>query len=270
MQRGENSSLCTSESADEIPVVHRLAIIYLMLPVVIWLVGWFDWWLGVSAAVLMALGLWQALRPARASLKWQVFSGALRSALRPTTVVLLLIALAWVMTTAAGGVFDVQNWDWNKHRSILLDLGRGDWPTEPTPNLRAYLGEPILLRHYLGYYMVPGSIGRWLGPAALNWAVPLWTWCGAALAMFMFTRGHRGWRMFAAAAILVFFGGMDIVRTLLLEGWGWIEFNIDFQGWPLIELGRYHIEWVGNSSGIVIQYPSHTAGLLWAPRGLRR
>ena len=266
MCRGrENSSLIKTESADEISVVHRLAIIYLMLPVVIWLVGWFEWWFGVPAALLMALGLWQALRPARASLKWQVFSGALRSALRPTTVVLLLIALAWVMTTAAGGVFDVQNWDWNKHRSILLDLGRGDWPTEPASHLRAYLGEPILLRHYLGYYMAPGSIGRWLGPAALNWAVPLWTWCGVALAMFMFTRGHRGWRMFAAAAILVFFGGMDIVRTLLFEGWGWIEFNIDFQGWPRIELGSYHIEWAGNNWGIVIQYPSHTPGLLWAP-----
>ena len=71
--------------------------------------------------------------------------------------------------------------------------------------------------------------------------------------------------MFAAAAILVFFGGMDIVRTLLFEGWGWIEFNIDFQGWPRIELGSYHIEWAGDKWGIVIQYPSHTAGLLWAP-----
>ena len=260
-RRHKNPGGREAECAEVIPVVHRLAIIYLMLPVVIWLVGWFEWWFGVPAAVLMALGLWQALRPARTSLKWS----ALRSALRPTTVILLLIALAWVMTTAAGGVFDAHNWDWNKHRSILLDLGRGDWPTEPTANLRAYLGEPFLLRYYLGYYMAPGSIGRWLGPAALNWAVPLWTWCGAALAMFMFTRGHRGWRMFAAAAILVFFGGMDIVRTLLLDGWGWIEFNIDFQGWPRLELGSYHIEWAGNKWGIVIQYPSHTAGLLWAP-----
>ena len=265
VQRGENSSLCTSESADEIPVVHRLAIIYLMLPVVIWLVGWFNWWFGIPAALLLSLAIWPVLRPARGSLNWSAFSNNLRSALRPTTVVLLLIALAWVMTTAAGGVFDVQNYDWNKHRSILLDLGRGDWPTEPAANLRAYLGEPLLLRYYLGYYMAPGSIGRWLGPAALNWAVPLWTWCGAALAMFMFTRGHRGWRLFAAAAILVFFGGMDIVRTLLLDGWGWIEFNIDFQRWPRLELGSYHIERAGNKWGIVISYPSHTAGLLWTP-----
>ena len=266
VQRRENSSLIKTESADEIPVVHRLAIIYLMLPVVIWLVGWFEWWFGVPAAVLIALGLWQALRPARASLKWQAFSGALRSALRPTTVVLLLIALAWVMTTAAGGVFDVHNSDWYRHRSIFLDLSRGDWPTEPSPNLRAYLGAPLLLRHYLGYFLVPGLIGNWFGPAALNWAVPLWTWSGVALAMFMFTRCHRGWRVFAAAAILIFFGGMDIVRTLLFDGWGWINLNIDIQGWPLFELGSYHIESAGKRWGMSIQYSSHTIGLLWTPK----
>ena len=214
----------------------------------------------------MALGLWQALRPARASLKWQVFSGALRSALRPTTVILLLIALAWVMVTAAGGIFDVHNLDWYTHRSIFLDLSRGDWPTEPSPNLRAYLGAPLLLRHYLGYFLVPGLIGNWIEPAALNWAVPLWTWCGVALAMFMFTRGHRGWMAFAAAAILIFFGGMDIVRILLFDGWGWINLNIDIQGWPLIELGRHHIEWAGGRWGIPIQYSSHTIGLLWTPK----
>ena len=261
----QKASLITTESADEIPVVHRLAIIYLMLPVVIWLVGWFEWWFGVPAAVLITLGLWQALRPARASHKWQVFSGALRSALRPTTVVLLLIALAWVMTTAAGGVFDVQNPDWHKHRSILLDLGRGDWPTEPVTNLRDHLNVPILLRHYLGYHMVPGLIGRWLGPAALNWAVPLWTWCGVSLILLMFTRGCRGWKVIVAAMVLIFFSGMDIVRIALLEGWDWFEFGFGVDGWPRIDLGRSHLEW-DRSSDIKIQFSSHIVGLMWVPK----
>ena len=117
-----------SSASEEIPVLHRLAIIYLMLPVLIWLVGWFEWWFGVSLAALVALGLWQALGPARASLNWQTFCRTLRAALRPATVALLLIAFAWVMATAAGGVFDVHNPDWYKHRSIFLDLSRSEWP----------------------------------------------------------------------------------------------------------------------------------------------
>ena len=34
----------------ELPMLHRLAVVYLMLPVVVWLVGWFEWWLGLPAA----------------------------------------------------------------------------------------------------------------------------------------------------------------------------------------------------------------------------
>ena len=34
-------------------MLHRLAVVYLMLPVVVWLVGWFEWWLGLPAAALL-------------------------------------------------------------------------------------------------------------------------------------------------------------------------------------------------------------------------
>ena len=105
----------------------------------------------------------------------------LRSVLRPTTVVLLLIALAWVMTTAAGGRFRRPKLGTGIRTDLFfLTLAAATGPPSPPPNLRAYLGAPLLLRHYLGYFMVPGLIGNWFGPAALNWAVPLWTWCGVA------------------------------------------------------------------------------------------
>ena len=175
---------------NSLPVVHRLAILYLVLPVLVWLIGWFHWWLGIPAALLLVI----ALRKSMLS-SWRV-------SLTPTTGVLLLIALTWVMATAAGGVFDLDNHNFLKHRAILLHLSRDDWPIYFT----TYLELPLLLRYYLGYYMVPGLLGKWLGVAALNWAVPLWTWCGAALALLLFTRGYRGWQILAAVPILIFFG----------------------------------------------------------------
>ena len=42
-------------STAELPVLHRLAIIYLMLPVVIWLLGYFHWWFGIPATALLIL-----------------------------------------------------------------------------------------------------------------------------------------------------------------------------------------------------------------------
>ena len=268
-----DSPFSGKSAPDEVPVVHRLVILYLMLPVVIWLVGWFEWWFGIPAAVLMAFGLWQALRPARTSLKWQVFSGALRSALRPTTVVLLLIALAWVMTTAAGGVFDVHNPEWHKHRAIFLDLSRFNWPVylpSWTPDLSVYLSEDAgqpgsLLRYYLGYYIVPGLLGKWLGPSALNWAVPLWSWAGVGLMLLMFTRGYAGWKALAAAVILIAFSGMDIVTVLLFDGWEWLTLRVTLDGWPQIWLGRVFLE-RNVHEDIKVLFHSHMYGLMWVPQ----
>ena len=259
------SSASDGAASVRIPLVHRLAILYLILPVAVWLVGWFEWWIGVPAAVLLALGLWRALAPSRVSLNWQAFFSVLRLALRPTTVALLLISFAWVMTTAAGGVFDVNNTDWPFHRSIFLDLSDGDWPSEVLPDAITYLGVPSLLRHYLGYYMVPGLLGNWFGQAALNWAVPLWTWSGVALILLMFNRGRSGWKAVVAALILIFFSGMDVLRIALVEGWGIFEFRLILEGWPRIEVGRDHLEWEGLRS-IRIQFSSHMVGLMFVPK----
>ena len=259
------SSATDSLSIYEIPVVHRLAILYLMLPVVVWLVGWFEWWFGIPAAMLLALGLWRALGPSRESLNWQAFFSVLCSALRPTTIALLLISFAWVMTTAAGGVFDVNNTDWPFHRSIFLDLSDGDWPSEVLPDAITYLGVPSLLRHYLGYYMVPGLLGNWFGQAALNWAVPLWTWSGVALILLMFNRGRSGWKAVVAALILIFFSGMDALRIIFAEGWDISVIRLVLDGWPSIEVGRDHLEWEGLKS-IRIQFSSHMVGLMFVPK----
>ena len=74
-----NPLIQPNRESDELPVLHRLAIAYLVLPLVIWLVGWFEWWFGFPSAVLLVLGLWQVL-----SGSWQV-------KIQPVTVALLLI-----------------------------------------------------------------------------------------------------------------------------------------------------------------------------------
>ena len=123
--QGSTASPRSGNSAsEEIPVLHRLAIIYLMLPVVVWLVGWHRWWFGIPAAALLIFALWRSLGPYRHSFSKQALSQTWRSALRPATLILLFVALVWVMATAAGGIFDINNGDWPKHRAVLLELSR--------------------------------------------------------------------------------------------------------------------------------------------------
>lgn len=203
-----------SEDEGELPLLHRIAIVYLMLPVGIWLVGWFEWWVGIPASVLLAIAFRQAL------------TGSWRATPRVATVVILAVAVCWVMMTAAGGVFDSYNQDWLDHRSILLNLTRYPWPVFLPDDLIApyapdKFNSPPLLRAYLGYFLTPGLVGHWLGPAALNWAVPIWTWLGVVLILLMFTRERTRWGVALAVLIFVFFSGMDILREVLPEEYAW-------------------------------------------------
>ena len=249
------------DSAEELPLVHRLAIVYLMLPVVIWLVGWHQWWLGIPVSIVVAVALLPAL------------VGPWRVSPRPTAVLVLLVALGWVMSTAAGGVFDVHNFDWIKHRAIFLDLSRGAWPVH-LPYWASSLGTFFpgeveltgdLLRYYLAYYLTPGMVGSWFGAAALNWAVPLWTWCGAALVLLLFTRDFKGWKVLAAAAVFVFFSGMDIVSVIAVKGWQWLEFRVSLAGWPALYLGTDFLEW-DRFWNVKVQFLSHMTDLMWVPQ----
>lgn len=192
------------------PAPHRLALAYLWLPVAIWLLGWFEWWFSLPAVALLGGGLGRAL------------AGPWRGNPSPTIGGLALATLAWVALTPAGGAFDGLTDAWREHRALLLDLSRYAWPTVLPDGFAAYLsGEtaPALLRHSLGWYMVPGLVARVLGPAALSWAVPLWTGFGLALVLALGIGQRRG--MAAAAqsvAPLALFGCLDFLRLLLLAG----------------------------------------------------
>ena len=211
-----------------LPLLHRLAVVYLMLPVVVWLVGWFEWWLGLPAAALLVGALRRPL-----SGRWRL------RAPTPAEAAVLAVAALWVLATAGGGVFDPWNLDFFKQRMTLLDLGRHPWPTYLPDPLAAWRPAPAegppatppLLRYYLGWHMVPGLAAHWLGPAVLSWAVPLWTWAGVALVALLFTRGRRGRALAVALAVLVFFSGMTFAGLPAIKGWEWIDWIIENRDW---------------------------------------
>ena len=213
-KKGDGQMKENLTATDDLPLLHRLAIIYLVLPLAIWLLGWFEYWLGIPITALIILALWNAL------------SGSWRASVTPAALVLLLIALAWVMLNPPGGLFDSRLNDWPTHRAVLLELSGGGWPTFVIDGEYLY-DDPPLLRYYLGYYMVPGLVGKWFGPAALNWAVPLWTWGGVALVVLLFARRLTALRATLAAAVLIFFGGMKVLLYLLYAGEATVEILLD-------------------------------------------
>lgn len=235
-----------SVSAAELPLLHRLAILYLVLPLPIWLLGWFEWWFSFPLVMLLGLAL------------WQVLSGGFRPTLTVTTLGLLLLALGWVLLTQAGGFLDRYNSNMLGYRAMFLDMARLQWPTY----LVGYVqDDPLLLRYNLGWWMPPALMGKWFGVAALNWAVPLWTWGGVALVLLLFVRGGRSTLQAAlpAALLLVLFGGLDALEVILHEGWQVGVQEIE-RKW-----GFTNFDWSYDWGPMRIEYPSLHQILRWSP-----
>ena len=186
-----------------LPLSHRLSIVYLAVPVVVWLVGWFEWWMGFPMAGLLVAGLWKSL------------SGSWRVSLSLPLLASLLAALGWVLISPVGGLWSFSS-DFHMQYATVLDMGRGKWPTYLTDYQH---GDPPLLAYYLGWHMVPSLAGRWLGLAALGWAVPVWTWIGVGLMAAVLTRGLITVRAaLLAVMVLVLFSGADVFEYVLRLG----------------------------------------------------
>ena len=244
---------------EALPVVARLAIVYLLLPLAVWLLGWFEWWFGVPAVALLVAGVWRAL------------SGSWRQRIGPAVIALPLFALVCGALTAFG-VFDAANFDSPGHRTVFLHLAQGDWPVYLPDHLS---DEPPLLRYYLGHYVVPGLVGKWLGLGAMNWAVVLWTWGGIALVAALAAQGLPTLRaMLLAAAVFVFFSGMDVLEYVLRDGLPAAgqhlaeRFGVDsvtFRNSPTsAEWVAYHAHGIGDpaslpapASPMVLEYPAN-------------
>lgn len=219
-----------------------------MLPVLIWLLGWFEWWFGIPAAALTA------------AIAWPLLAGSWRPTWpRPTEFVCCFVALAWVMLSPAGGYFGWSVDDWIAHRGIFLDLTNRPWPAHLAGYVDDVDAAPPLFRFYVAWYVLPSLLGKWFGPGALNWAIPLWTWFGVALIVLLFTRGLSLGRAVVAAFVLILFSGLDVLEIMLHEGL--------LQGIQALRVGfgQGSLDWSYEWGPTRLAFLSPMENLFWGP-----
>ncbi|HEY4080783.1 MAG TPA: hypothetical protein VGM81_08805 [Burkholderiaceae bacterium] len=224
MKRGEGAGLTPLDG---------LICAYLALPLLLFC-AWFKWPVAIGFAALLLLG-------ARAALL-----GAWRGELGVSSRLILMIAVVSLAWTALAGLghFFYANLDWVTRDAVLHDLSTTAWP----PQYAARGDEPLILRAPVGFYLPAAAAGAWLGLQAADLLLYLWTALGFALFLCAATTlfSTRRQRLIACA-VLIGFGGLDLVGILLLGG-----------TWP--QPGE-HIEWWAQFA----QYSSHSTLMFWVP-----
>ncbi|MEO7038268.1 MAG: hypothetical protein ABI548_30140 [Polyangiaceae bacterium] len=209
------------------------ALLYLALPMFLFLLFFSRYVLAVPAVCFMAWATWQLLR-----------NGVEQSVSRAVAGPLLLLALVLV---ASSGLMPPlwQLTDYPKHYAILHLLVDNHWPVVVD------LGNGHeVLRYYLGWYLVPAGLCKLLGSGAITGTVLAWTALGLWLVFLLLAEALKPknrWQALAAAALFMFFSGADQLGQTLT---GHILPYPD------------HFEWWAT----FYQYPSMMTGLVWAPQ----
>jgi hypothetical protein len=219
----------------------RVVVAFLTLPAIIFLIGWFEWWVAVPVLACMAY----ALMPLFAALP----AGRPRLPITPLQIgVAVTVACAWTVLGGAHHIF-FANADWHVRDAVLHDLVTSPWPV----GYGLSEGRETMLRAPLAYYLPAALVGKFAGLSAAHFAMGLWTAMGSTLFLMqvLSLTPSRMAVAIAVAAIVVLFSGLDIVGSLLNDG---PRFRSD---WNMTT----HLEWWAGK----YQYSSMTTQLFWVP-----
>lgn len=211
------------------------ALLYLVLPAMIFFAMWFKPIFAVVLFGLTAFATYQALSLCTGtSLRWGGRYWA----------ILFAVATMWTAMGGAGHIFYANAYDWIIRDSVLRDL------VMSKAGIPVY-GEQgnfsIILRAPIGYFLPAALLGSLFG---IQWAdlfLWLWTLIGVCLFFALLPLSNSSILRFTAGLfIVVFFSGMD-TAGLFLSG----------QGGGLTD----HIEWWAH----YFQYSSNSTLLFWTP-----
>lgn len=221
----------------------RLALAYLLLPLVIFLASWFEIWAAIPLLICLVYSFLGLIRTAR-------FDRAVGAQPAPTgthLAVAVIIACVW---TACGGTGHLvfANADWHVRDAVLHDLVVGTWPVGyASPD-----GATRLLRAPVGFYLPAALVGKWAGLMPAHAAMAAWTAAGATLFLLQALSRipPRLGPALMAAAVIVLFSGLDVVGTLLHAPEAAAHWDF-----------TRHLEWWAER----YQYSSMTTQLFWVP-----
>ncbi len=208
--------------------------LYLMLPVLIFILGWLRWYWALPLGLLAA---YACIRALAASIEEHCLALHAPAEWKTVLAAVILIVL-WVYLSGVGG-YCYQNWDHRVRNAIFRALVQWDWPVVSSDGSRALI-------YYIGFWLPPACIGKIFGLEAGYAAQFLWAVLGILLVYYLICV-YRQKVDLLPVVFLIFFSGLDYAGTWLVGKEG-ADLSL-----------AYHLEWWATD----FQFTSWTAQLFW-------
>jgi hypothetical protein len=222
-------------------MINSVALIYLMLPILIFAFGWLKIYYACMVSAVFFIAFFYSLKD-MATIEI-VFD------LKQVNVLLSMcvVVMIWVGLSGIGGI-SFQNMDHEIRNAIFHDLVQYPWPViyhfSGVQSAQALAGHDGALVYYIAYWLPAALAGKLFGWKVANLALYLWTALGVLLSMYYLSIYVRKKLSFIVVIFFVFWSGLDAVGLL-------------FQHYQF-HLGA-HIEWWAT----YFQYSSNTTTLFW-------
>lgn len=210
-----------------------LAYFYLVLPIVIFVLGWMKWYWALPITVIVVVSLVLAIK----SIPDITLMEVNKNSLTKLAIAFVLICI-WVLFSGIGGL-TYQTSDHEYRTAIYRALVEYEWP------VLSASGEKGLI-YYIAFWMPAALIGKIFGFQIGYWFQCIWAVLGITLVYFLMCVRSKKITLLPLL-FLIFFSGMDYFGWLILGR----------EGNPI--LTPIHIEWWVNE----YEYTSNTSQLYW-------
>ncbi|MCQ2516027.1 MAG: hypothetical protein MJ094_04110 [Saccharofermentans sp.] len=201
------------------------ASIYLLLPVVIFFLGFTKLYWAIILSALTFVSAFFVIRT--------IDDKRTITISKKYIIGIALFCLAWCYI-AGIGEFTWTTADHNVRYAILNDVVNYKWPiiydlsTQSNPLVLEQLGSgSVAFAYYLIFWLVPGLVGKLFGLMAARVALILWSSLGLVLTVLALNFMQKK-PMVTAFVLLFVFGGFDIVMYIITSA---INGGSSFEGW---------------------------------------
>lgn len=181
---------------------------YLALPMLIFVLGWCRWYIGVPAAIIITLGIILSVREYGPVKEKFNFS---RNELL-TMAAIMVMVVVWTAFSGIGGYL-WQNFDHKTRNTLFEMLVNTKWPVAQTIETGGSLQSRGLI-YYIGYWFPSALVGKLFGVEAGYAMQFIWTVTGILLLYALICCWCKKiviWPL----VVFMFFSGLDYVGALL-------------------------------------------------------
>ncbi len=223
--------------------VERALILYLGIPIALFLYHWLNAGAGLFNLTLLFLAarsIWNTTSHSDLALLTTKFKKNLKDNATAYSAIFV-----WCCFSGIGGA-GFQNTDYAASNALIKDLIENPWPLNLAEN------KPLV--YYVAYYLPAAFMGKLFNWYTAQFVMFIWSYLGLVLVWNILSAALElnrisQLRSLIAISIFILFGGWDSIGTL---------FNHNYSEAPL----GTHIEWWAQ----IAQFSSHTTLLFWVPQ----